>query len=86
MIREAILCQKCSFFNIVHPKRGEELDSIVDDLNPAEDGEASEKTHCSSDEAKLGFQGHPLVLLHLVVGGDVKEYLNEVDLCFVWRG
>ena len=51
-----------------HPERGEELDGVVDDLDPTEDGEASEETHRSSDEAKLGFQGHLLVLFHLVVG------------------
>ena len=56
----------------------------VDDLDPTEDGEASEETHRSSDEAKLGFQGHLLVLLHFVVGGRVVDYLNDVDLCFVW--
>ena len=66
-----------------HPERGKELDGVVDDLDPAEDGEASEETHRSSDEAKLGFQGHLLVLFHLVVGGGVKEDLDEVDISFI---
>ena len=46
----------------------EELDSKVDDLDPTEDGEACEEAHRSSNEAKLGLQGHLLVLLNLVVG------------------
>ena len=69
-----------------HLEGGEELDGVVDDLDPTEDGEASEETHRSSDEAKLGFQGHLLVLLHFVVGGGVKEDLNEVQLIFIWWG
>ena len=30
----------------------------VDDLNSAEDGEASEKTHCASNQTQLGFHGN----------------------------
>ena len=41
---------------------------VVDDLDPAEDGEASEETHRSSNETKLGLQGHLLVLFNLVIG------------------
>ena len=75
-----------TFPSLLHPEGGEELDSVVDYLDPTEDGETSEETHRSSDEAKLGFQGHLLVLLHFVVGGDVKEDLNEVDLGFICWG
>ena len=60
-----------------------EPEDVVDDLDPTEDGEASEETHRSSDEAKLGFQGHLLVLFHFVVGGGVKEDLNEVHLILI---
>ena len=67
-----------------HPERGKELDGVVDDLDPTEDGEASEETHHSSNEAELGFQGHLLVLFHLVVGWYVEEDLNKVDLCLIW--
>ena len=63
-----------------------EPEEVVDNLNPTEDGEASEETHCSSDEAKLGFQGHLLVLLHIVVGGGVKEDFDEVEISFIGRG
>ena len=35
-----------------------EPDEVVDDLNPTEDGEASEEAHCSSDEAQLSFNCH----------------------------
>ena len=81
------LIPRCSnHINFVHPEWGKEPDGIVDDLDPTEDGEASEETHRSSDEAKLGFQGHLLVLFHFVVGGDVKEDLDEVDLGFICWG
>ena len=31
------------------PERDNQLEEIVDDLDPAEDGEASEETHCSTN-------------------------------------
>ena len=40
------------------PEREEESEQIVDDLDPTEDGETSEQTHCASDQAKLGFGCH----------------------------
>ena len=84
MIPELIL-DWSSHINLPHPDGGEELDGVVDYLNPTEDGEASEETHRSSDEAKLGFQGHLLVLLHFVVGGGVKEDFDEVEISFIGR-
>ena len=33
-------------------------EQIVDDLNPAEDGEASEETHCAPHQTQLGFHCH----------------------------
>ena len=33
-------------------------EEVVDDLDPAEDGEASEKAHCASNQAQLGFHCH----------------------------
>ena len=83
MIPELIL--DCgSQVRVPHPERGEELDGVEDDLDSTEDGEASEETHRSSNETNLGFQGHLLVLFHLVVGGSVKEDLNEVHVSLVW--
>ena len=35
-------------------------DDLVDDLNAIEDGEASEKTHCASNQAQLSLQCHLL--------------------------
>ena len=67
---------------VPHPERGEEPDGVVDDLDPTEDGEASEETHRPPDEAELSLQGHLLVLFHLVIGRGVKEDLNKVDLIF----
>ena len=82
MIPELIL--DCgSQLAVPHPERGKEPDGVVDDLDPTEDGEASEETHRSPDEAKLGLQGHLLVLFNLVIGRGVKVDLNEVDSFFV---
>ena len=36
----------------------EEPDHVVDDLDPTEEGEASEETHRASNEAQLGLGGH----------------------------
>ena len=33
-------------------------EEIVNDFNPAEDGEASEKAHCASYQTQLGLHGH----------------------------
>ena len=74
------------YYSSHHPEWGEELDGVVDDLDPAEDREASEEPHRSSDEAKLGFQGHLLVLFNFVICCYVEEDLDEVDLSAVWRG
>ena len=39
--------QKC--FNLRNSERHEELEEVVDDLDPAEDGEPGEKTHGASN-------------------------------------
>ena len=33
-------------------------EEVEDDLDPAEDGEASEKAHCASYQTQLGLHGH----------------------------
>ena len=33
---------------VIFKTKPKEPEKVVDDLNPAEDGEASEKTHCAS--------------------------------------
>ena len=53
----------------------EEFDGKVDDLNPTEDGKASEESHGAADEAELGLQSHLHILLYLVIGGCVKVNL-----------
>ena len=67
MILELFLGSSCHF-SVPQSERSKEPDGIVDDLDPTEDGEASEEAHRSSYEAKLGLQSHLLVLFHLVVG------------------
>ena len=41
-----------------NPEGQEEPDHEVDDLDPAEEGEASEEAHRASDEAQLGLGCH----------------------------
>ena len=41
-----------------NPEGQEEPDHVVDDLDPAEEGEASEEAHRASNEAQLGLGGH----------------------------
>ena len=38
-----------------NPERQEEPDQVVDDLDPAEEGEASEEAHSAPNKAQLGF-------------------------------
>ena len=42
-----LVCGRSSF-SFGNSESHEELEDVVDDLNPAEDGEAGEKTHCAS--------------------------------------
>ena len=66
MIPELLL--DCSRdFGVLHPKWGKEPDGVVDDLDPTEDGEASEEAHRSPDEAKLGFHCHLQIMKKIIV-------------------
>ena len=58
----------------------EKLDKVVDDFNPAEDGEAGEEPHGSANEAELATDCHLPISLNLVKGSSVKEDLNELHL------
>ena len=42
-------------FGVFCPKKNKPV-KVVDDLNPTEDGEASEKAHRASNEAQLGLE------------------------------
>ena len=44
-----------------------------DDLNPTDDGEASEESHGASNETQLGLRLDLLVSLDVVKGGRVKS-------------
>ena len=45
----------CTFYELAKSKRPQK---IVEDFNCAEDGEASEKAHRATYQAKLGFECH----------------------------
>ena len=47
------------------------LEEKEDDLNPADDGEASEESHGASNETQLGLRLDLLVSLDVVKGGRV---------------
>ena len=57
----------------------EELDGVVDDLDPTEDGEAGEESHGAADEAELGLQGHLHIPLYLVIGRSVEVDLDQLQ-------
>ena len=49
------------------------------DLNPADDGEASEESHGASNETQLGLRLDLLVSLDVVEGGRVKVDLHQLE-------
>ena len=77
------MCSDCFLLRPASPggsEGHEELDGVVDDLDPTEDGEAGEEPHGATDEAKLGLQGHLHVPLYLVIGGRVEEDLDNLQV------
>ena len=50
-----------------------------DDLNPTDDGEASEEAHGASNETQLGLRLDLLVSLDVVKGGRVKVDLHQFE-------
>ena len=54
-----------------------------DNLNPTDDGEASEESHGASNETQLGLRLDLLVSLDVVEGGRVEVDLNQLD-CWGW--
>ena len=70
----------CPFFSCCSQWH-EQLDDVVDDLHPTEDGEAGEEPHGAADEAELGLQGHLHIPLYLIIGGRVEVDVNRVKRC-----
>ena len=54
------------------------LEEKEDDLNPTDDGEASEEPHGASNETQLGLRLDLLVSLDVVKGGRVKVDLYQM--------
>ena len=61
------------------PKREEESDGIVDDLDPTEDGEASEETHCPSNQTQLGLSCHLCIIFNI---SQVMLHLLSLNITF----
>ena len=60
----------------------EELGKVVDDLHPAEDGEAGEEPHGASDDSQSGLGGHPVILYYLIIG---PRSNGDADLLESWK-
>ena len=56
-----------------------------DDLNPADDGESSEKSHGSTNQTQLSLKLDFLVSLDLVESCRVKEDLHQLKLNRKWE-
>ena len=53
---------------------------IVDDLNPTEDGESSEETHCPPDQTKLGLRCH----LHKTITQVLFILIEAEGACYAY--
>ena len=42
-------------------------EKVVDDFDPTEDGETSEKTHCASNQSQLGFHCHLRIIIRILI-------------------
>ena len=62
-----------------NPEGQEEPGHIVDDLDPAEEGEASEEAHCASNEAQLGLGCH----LHECIFASIQCFHLDVPFNLV---
>ena len=72
-------CCSIVSFPSVNPERRKKGDEVIENLDSAEDGEASEETHGASDKAELSFQCQFDVPLNLVVAGRDKVDLDQVQ-------
>ena len=62
-----------------HLEGHENLDCMINDLNPTKNRESSEEPHGASNETKLGLNCQLLVSLDLVVGRWHKVELDQVQ-------
>ena len=42
-------------------------EKVVDDFDPTEDGETSEKTHCASNQSQLGLHCHLRIMIRILI-------------------
>ena len=68
----------------VDSERHEELGKVVDDLPPAEDGEAGEEPHGAPDQAQGSLRCNPFVLLYLIKCCSTKVDIDKLDW-LVWN-
>ena len=66
-------------FNFGQDPPSDELNKKIQDLYTTDDGEPSEESHGASYETQLALELDLLVSLYLVVGGRVKEDVDELE-------
>ena len=72
---------KHSLLILVDPEGHKELDAKVDNLDPAEDGEAGEKPHGATNQTKCCHSGDLDISVYHILSGCVHVDLNDVQ----WR-
>ena len=65
----------------LHGQESYQPEKKEDNLNPTDDGEASEESHGDSNETQLGLRLDLLVSLDVVKGGRVKVDLHQLEGC-----
>ena len=58
----------------------DEPEKVVDDLDPTEDGEASEEAHCTPYQAQLGLHRHLAIITNIGMNGHQSEFKNTRNL------
>ena len=63
----------------VGPQRCKKFDQKKKKLHSTDDRESSEKSHCASNQAKLGLKLDLLVFHNFIVGGRVEENVDKLQ-------
>ena len=67
-MRRLFICDRpILILSLIKPKRHKPFTQVVDDLHPAEDGEASEEPHGATDESKSCFHCYFNIFFNLVI-------------------
>ena len=86
LFRQVALCNLCPWGS----QRHEQLHKVVNNLNPTEDGEASEEPHSASDDANQAdeasrVQGHLIILNYCIICACVIVDLHQLQGSIVYE-